>query len=191
MADETPEAPKKPAKKAAAPKTAKPAAEKAPPKPRAAKAKPAADPVKAKVDKLADEALDAGTRITESATGKKVVDTAEQVFDKAEELVGKALDSETGKKVTAVAADLHKKALGTEAGKKVADTAGDLADKALATEAGQTAKKAWNTPLGRNVGVGTAAGAAVGLLIINPFVGALIGGGIGYLATLAKKSKKN
>ncbi len=113
------------------------------------------------------------------------------MFDKAGELANKALESEAGQKVTAVAQDLHKKALETEAGRKVADTASDLADKALASEYGQQAKKAWNTPLGRNVGVGAAAGAALGVLILNPFIGAALGGGIGYLATLAKKSKKN
>ena len=138
-----------------------------------------------------DDALEAGSKITESETGRKVVDTAEQVFDKAGELVGKALDSDAGKKVAATAADLQKKALETEAGKKVADAAGDLADKAMASEYGQQAKKVWQTPLGRNVGVGTAAGAALGLVILKPLIGAVVGGGIGYLATLAKKSKKN
>ena len=98
---------------------------------------------------------------------------------------------EGGQITDAAAKDLQKKALETETGKKVAETASDLADKAFATEAGQTAKKAWNTPLGRNVGVGAAAGAALGVLILNPFIGAALGGGLGYLATLAKKSKKN
>ena len=67
----------------------------------------------------------------------------------------------------------------------------DLADKAMDSEYGQQAKKVWQTPLGRNVGVGTAAGAALGLVILKPLIGAVVGGGIGYLATLAKKSKKN
>jgi len=179
------ETPKPKAKAPPKPKAvAKPAAKpKAAPKPKASaapKMEAEAPPAPGKVEKLAEEALDAGRPLTESETGRKVVETAEQVFDKAEELVGKARDSDAGKKVAAVASDLQKKALET-----------DLADKALASEAGQTAKKAWNTPLGRNVGVGAAAGAALGLLILNPFVGAALGGGLGYLASLAKKNKKN
>lgn len=164
--------------------------EEAPKKPRKA-AKPKAAPAPDKVEKLADEALEAGAKITESETGRKVVDVAEDVFDKAEELAKKAIGSETGQKVTAAAQDLHKKALGTETGRKVADAAEDLADKAMASEAGATAKKIWNTPLGRNVGTGAAAGAALGLFVLNPFVGAALGGGLGYLRTLAKKSKSN
>lgn len=164
--------------------------EEAPKKPRKT-AKPKAAPAPDKVEKLADEALAAGAKITESETGRKVVGVAEDVFDKAEELANKALASETGQKVTAAAKDLQKKALGTEAGRKVADTAEDLADKAMASEAGVTAKKIWNTPLGRNVGVGAAAGAALGLVILNPFFGAALGGGLGYLRTLAKKPKGN
>jgi xanthine/CO dehydrogenase XdhC/CoxF family maturation factor len=37
----------------------------------------------------AQEALEAGAKITQSETGRKVVDTAEQVFDKAEEMAAR------------------------------------------------------------------------------------------------------
>ena len=75
----------------------------------------------------------------------------------------------------------------------MADAAGDLADKALASEYGKTAQKAWGTALGRNVGIGAAAGAGLGFVlpIVGPLIGAAVGGGLGYLATLAKSSKKS
>ena len=113
-----------------------------------------------------------------------MIETAETVFDKAEEMVGKALESETGRKVAAAAEDLAGKAMNTDIGRKAAETAADLGK----SEAGTTTKALWNTPLGRNIGVGAAAGAALGMVILNPFIGAAIGGGLGYLRTLAKKN---
>lgn len=152
---------------------------------------PKAEPAPDKVTRLTDEALDAGSRITQSQTGRKVADAADDVFEKAEELTRKALDSEVGQKVTAAAQDLHKKALETTAGRKIADTAEDLSAQAMNSDAGVTARKIWNTPLGRNVGTGAAAGAAIGVVlpIVGPLIGAVLGGGLGYLRTLAKKSK--
>jgi len=79
----------------------------------------------------------------------------------------------------------------TDAGRKLAGAADGLGQQAAGSGAGQTAKKIWNTPLGRNVGVGAAAGAVIGSIIpiVGTVFGALAGGGIGYLRTLAKKSK--
>ena len=144
-------------------------------------------PLKDKVEKLADDAVAAGSRITDNETGAKAAEFADDVFEKAEELGKKALDSETGRKVTAKASELGKKALDSEVGQKVAAAAEDLG----ASEAGQTAKKIWNTPLGRNVGAGAAAGAAAGLIVpfFGPLFGAALGGGLGYLRTLAKAKK--
>lgn len=109
-----------------------------------------ADPLTRKVERLADEAVEAGRRLTETEAGRKVAEAADTAFTKAEELGRKALDS----------------------------------------EAGETAKRLWNTPLGRNVGIGAAAGAAVGVVIpiVGPFLGAVVGGGLGYLRTVTKKS---
>jgi hypothetical protein len=109
-----------------------------------------AGPAGDKVQRLADEAVEAGRKLMETETGRKVAEAADTAFEKAEELGRKALDS----------------------------------------EAGETAKKIWNTPLGRNVGTGAAAGAAIGLFIpfVGPIVGAVAGGGLGYLRTIAKKS---
>lgn len=144
-------------------------------------------PLKDKVEKLADDAVAAGSRITDNAAGAKVADFADDVFEKAEELGKKALDSETGRKVTAKASELSKKAMDTDVGHKVAAAADDLGS----SEAGQTAKKIWNTPVGRNVGAGAAAGAAAGLIVpfFGPLFGAVVGGGLGYLRTLAKAKK--
>jgi hypothetical protein len=109
-----------------------------------------AEPLPGKVERLADEAVEAGRKLTETETGRKVAEAADTAFTKAEELGRKALSS----------------------------------------EAGETARRFWNTPLGRNVGVGAAAGAAVGLVIpiVGPFLGAVAGSGLGYLRTITKKS---
>lgn len=143
-----------------------------------------------KFDRLADDAVAAGQRLTDSAAGRKAVEIADTVFDKAEELGRKALESETGRKVADKAHDLHHKALDTDIGRKVADRFADKAHDLGDSEAGQTAQKIWKTPLGRNVGTGAAAGAAAGLIVpfFGPLFGAVIGGGLGYLRTLAKKS---
>ena len=145
-----------------------------------------------KVEKLADEALEAGRKLAESETGRKVVGAAETVFDKAEDLAKQALDSDLARTVGAKAGELADKVLDTDAGRKAADRARNLGHQALDSDAGTTAKKIWETPLGRNVGTGAAAGAVLGLVIpfVGPLLGAAAGGGLGYLRTLAKKNKQ-
>jgi hypothetical protein len=102
-----------------------------------------------RVERLAEDALAAGRRITETETGRKVVDAADTAFEKAGEFGRRAVDSPVG----------------------------------------ETARKLWNTPLGRNVGTGAAVGAAVGIFIpfVGPLIGAAAGGGLGYLRTLSRK----
>lgn len=141
---------------------------------------PKAGKPKEKVEKLADEAVEAGNPILESEIGRKAVDVADTVFDKAGQLADKALGTEIGRKVAHTADEWTAKAVESETGRK-----------ALGSEAGQTARKVWNTPVGRNVGTGAAVGAGIGLIIPfgGPLIGAVIGGGLGYLRTLAKKSK--
>lgn len=143
-------------------------------------------PAPDKVETLASDALEAGRPIAESETGRKAIDAADKVFDKAGELTQKALDSEVGRKVSETASGLQRAALDTGAGRK----AEELGRQAMASEAGETAKKIWNTPLGRNVGVGAAAGAAIGIVIpfVGPIIGAVAGGGLGYLRSLSKKT---
>ena len=152
---------------------------------------PRPEPAADKVEKMADEALEAGRDFSETEAGRKVVDAADTLFEKGEALARKAKDSDIGRKVSATAEELADKAMETEVGKKVAATADDLGKQAMASEAGQTAKKVWNTPLGRNVGTGAAAGAAIGLVVpfFGPIIGATIGGGLGYLRSLSKKPK--
>ncbi len=110
---------------------------------------PSSEPTPDRVERLAEDALAAGRRITESETGRRMVDAADTAFEKAGALSRKAADSQLG----------------------------------------DTARKLWNTPLGRNVGTGAAVGAAVGVFVpfVGPIIGAVAGGGLGYLRTLAKK----
>lgn len=184
MTEETPKPAAKP-KATAKPKAA--ATPKAAAKPKAApNPKPSAKPAPTKAEKLAAEALDAGKPILQSETGRKAAAFSDTAFTKGEELVGKALDSDLGKKASATAQEYSAKALDTDLGKK----ASEYGKQAMDSEAGRTAKKLWETPLGRNVGTGVAAGAAAGLVLPIPggaFLGAVIGGGLGYLRTLAKK----
>ncbi len=133
-----------------------------------------------KVEKLADEAVEAGKPILDSEAGRAAVNVADSVFDKAGALTDKALDTEWGRKVSDTVDQWTAKAVDSEAGKK-----------ALGSEAGQTVRKVWNTPIGRNVGTGVAVGAGIGLILpfAGPLIGAVIGGGLGYLRTLSKKPK--
>lgn len=131
-----------------------------------------------KVEKLADDAVNAGAPILESETGRKVVDAADSVFDAAGDLADKAMATDIGRKVAGTMDQVAAKAIDSEMGRK-----------ALDSEAGQTARKIWGTSIGRNVGTGAAAGAALGLVIpiVGPISGAVVGGGLGYLRTLSKK----
>ncbi len=123
-----------------------------------------------KVDKLADEAIEAGKRFLETDTGKKVAEATDTAFAKAEDLLRQAKDS-----------DLGKKALDSEFGKQAAD---------FVAEANEQAKTAIPNTLGRNVAIGAAAGAvlALPLPIVGPIFGAIVGGSLGFLRTLTKKS---
>ncbi|MFN7175454.1 MAG: hypothetical protein ACK4MX_01045 [Thermaurantiacus sp.] len=65
--------------------------------------KPAGDPEPepseapaGKVERLAEEAVAAGRKLTETETGRKVAEAADVAFGKAEELGRKARDSEVG-----------------------------------------------------------------------------------------------
>jgi hypothetical protein len=140
-------------------------------KPKASRKRaPKADDIAAKAEQLANEALEAGKKFIETDTGKKVAEATDQAFATAEEM---------GKKV--METDLAKKALGSDIGKQAVD---------MVKSANEQSKTAIPNPLGRNVAIGAAAGAvlALPLPIIGPFMGAVIGGGLGYLRTITKKS---
>jgi hypothetical protein len=124
----------------------------------------------AKVDKLANEALEAGKKFVETDTGKKVAEATDTAFATAEEMAKKV-----------AASDLGKKALESDLGKQASQFAHD---------ANEAAKAKIPNPLARNVAIGAAAGAviAIPLPIIGPMIGAIIGGGLGYLRTVTKKS---
>jgi|APFEC2959095136_1045048.scaffolds.fasta_scaffold00619_17 hypothetical protein len=128
------------------------------------------DDLGAKVDKLANEALEAGKKFAETDTGRKVADVTDNAFATAEEMRRKVVESELGRK-----------ALESDLGKQALDLAG---------QANEKAKESIPNPLARNVAVGAAAGAVIALPlpIIGPFIGALIGGSIGYIRTVTKKS---
>ncbi|WP_310498351.1 hypothetical protein [Sandarakinorhabdus sp.] len=112
-----------------------------------------------KYEKLADEAVQKGRELLETDTGRKVAEVAETGFAKAEELMGKAMSS--------------------DAGKQVADAAKQAQD---------TGKQILSTELGKNIAIGAGAGAVAGLVLpfFGTVVGAVIGGGLGYLRTITK-----
>ncbi len=124
----------------------------------------------AKVDKLAEDARAAGNKFVETDAGRKVADAANTALDKAEEFGRKALDS-----------DMAKKALDTEFGRQASGFAQEVTDKT---------RSAIPNDLARSVAVGAAAGAVVAIPIpfIGSILGALIGGGLGYLRAVTKKS---
>ena len=128
------------------------------------------DDFAAKAEKMADEAVDAGRKFVETDTGRKVANLTDTAFDKADELRRMAMES-----------DLGRKALDSDIGKQAAGLAQQASDKTKATI---------TNVLARNVAVGAAAGAVVALPLpfIGPVLGALIGGGLGYLRTITKKS---
>jgi hypothetical protein len=148
-----------------------------------------AAPIEEKVEKLADEAVEAGKKLLETDTGKTVAEAADKAFDAVEDAGRKFLESDTGKAV----ADAAEKALDTaeELTRDMRAKAAEVAKKAVGPEtseqATRTAKAVWETPVGRNVAIGAGAGAALGIFILNPFLGAVIGGGLGYLRTLTRK----
>lgn len=129
-------------------------------KPRATKAaaSPTDQPLADRVEELAEEAVARGRKLLETETGQKVAEAADKAFDAAE-------------KALAQAEEAGRRALESEKGR----------------EATATAKRLLGTPLGRNVAIGAGAGAALGLFILNPLLGAVIGGGLGYLRTLTRK----
>jgi hypothetical protein len=127
------------------------------------------DDVPSKADKLADEALQAGRKFLETDTGKKVGEMTDTAFEKAGELRKKAVESEFGRQ-----------ALESDLGRQAVD---------FAKSANEQAKQAIPNQLGRNVAIGAAAGAvmAIPLPFIGPILGAIVGGGLGYLRTITKK----
>jgi hypothetical protein len=140
-------------------------------KPKASRKKaPKADDLAAKAEQLANEALEAGKKFVETDTGKKVAEATDQAFATAEEMGRKVMET-----------DLAKKAMGSELGKQAVE---------MAKTANEQTKSAIPNPLGRNVAIGAAAGAVVALPLpfIGPVLGAIIGGGLGYLRTVTKKS---
>ncbi|WP_194744636.1 hypothetical protein [Thermaurantiacus tibetensis] len=168
----TEEAPKprvrrKPAAAAAPDAPAKP---KTPRKPRAPKADAKAPtdgatagaaspaPLAERVEQLAEEAVEKGRKLLETETGQKVAEVADKAFETAEQALERAQAA-------------GRRALESEKGREVTGTA----------------RAVLKTPLGRNVAIGAGVGAAAGLLILNPLLGALIGGGLGYLRTLTRK----
>jgi hypothetical protein len=141
-------------------------------KPKASRKKAAtADDIAAKAEALANEAMEAGKKFVETDTGKKVAEATDQAFAAAEEMGRKVMET-----------DIAKRALGSDIGKQAVD---------MVKQADEQTKAAIPNPLGRNLAVGAAAGAALTFL---PFVGvplllgAALGGGIGYLRTITKKS---
>ena len=140
-------------------------------KPKASRKKaPKVDDLAAKAEALANEALEAGKKFVETDTGKKVAEATDQAFATAEEMGRKVMET-----------DIAKKALGSDIGKQAVE---------IAKSANEQTKSAIPNTLGRNVAIGAAAGVALSwpLPIIGPVVGALIGGGLGYLRTVTKKS---
>ncbi len=128
------------------------------------------DDVPSKAEKMAEEAMEAGRKFLETDTGKKVGEMTDTAFEKAEELRRKAVDSELGRQ-----------ALESELGRQAID---------FAKSANEQAKQAIPNTLGRNVAIGAAAGAvlAIPLPFIGSLLGAIVGGGLGYLRTITKKS---
>ena len=124
----------------------------------------------AKVDKIAEDALEAGNKFVATDTGKKVADVTETAFQSAEEMRAKAMETE-----------FARKALDSDAGKQAVD---------IVRQADDWTKSAIPNPLARNVAIGAAAGAVVAIPIpfIGSIIGAIIGGGLGYLRTVTKKS---
>jgi hypothetical protein len=109
-----------------------------------------------------------------------IADKAQKLADDAVEAGRKFAESETGRKVVEATDTAFAKA--EELGRKAMDSD-------LGRDASETAKRIWNTPVGRNVGIGAAAGAGLGLVIpfVGPIIGAVVGGGLGYLRTLSRK----
>lgn len=127
------------------------------------------DDLAAKAEAMSNEALEAGKKFVETDTGKKVAEATDQAFAAAEEMGRKVMET-----------DIAKKAMGSDIGKQAAE---------FAKTASEQTKTAIPNTLGRNVAIGAAAGAVIALPlpIIGPLLGAVIGGGLGYLRTITKK----
>jgi len=123
-----------------------------------------------KVDDLAADALEAGKKFVATDTGRKVADATDTAFAKAEELARQAAESEYGRK-----------ALDSDVGRQATD---------LVKQADSWTKSNIPNTLARNVAIGAAAGAvlAIPIPIIGSIAGALIGGTLGFLRTVNKKS---
>lgn len=127
------------------------------------------DDLSARAEKLAADALEAGKKFIETDTGKKVAEATESAFQTAGEMGQKIADSEFGKK-----------ALESDFGKQAVE---------FAKQASAQTKANIPNVLGRNVAVGAAAGAALGTFVpfLGTLIGAVLGGGAGYLRTITKK----
>ncbi|MFZ4381269.1 MAG: hypothetical protein ACOYO0_04790 [Sandarakinorhabdus sp.] len=123
-----------------------------------------------KVDDLAEGAMEAGKKFVATDTGRKVADATDTAFAKAEALARQAAESEYGRK-----------ALDSDVGRQATD---------LVKQADSWTKSNIPNTLARNVAIGAAAGVVVSLPvpIIGWFTGALIGGALGFLRTVNKKS---
>lgn len=141
-------------------------------KPKASRKKAAtADDLAAKAEALANEALEAGKKFVETDTGKKVAEATDQAFAAAEDMGRKVMET-----------DFAKKALNSDLGKQAVD---------LVKQADEQTKASIPNPLGRNLAIGAAAGAALTMLpfvAVPTLLGAVLGGGLGYLRTITKKS---
>jgi hypothetical protein len=123
-----------------------------------------------KVDDLAADAMEAGKKFVATDTGRKVADATDTAFAKAEALARQAAESEYGRK-----------ALDSDVGRQATD---------LVKQADSWTKSNIPNTLARNVAIGAAAGAvlAIPIPIIGSIAGALIGGTLGFLRTVNKKS---
>lgn len=131
---------------------------------------PKPDDFTAKAEKLGQDAVEAGKKFLETDTGKKVAEATDSAFQSAEDLARQLRDSELGQK-----------ALGSDLGQQATR---------VFEQASEKAKTSIPNELGRNIAVGAAAGAVLALPIpfIGSLLGAVIGGGLGYLRTITKKS---
>ncbi len=127
------------------------------------------DDMSAKAEKLANDALEAGKKFVATDAGKKVAEMTDNAFQTAEDMTQKLRDSEFGKK-----------AMDSESGRQATE---------FAQKSWEKTKTSIPNELARNVAVGAAAGAVVAIPIpfIGSILGAIIGGGLGYLRTITKK----
>ena len=123
----------------------------------------------AKVDRLSQDARAAGERFVATDTGRQVADATDKAFAEAERIRQQALGNETVRH--ALDSDLGRRATG------------------VYEDAAASVRTTIPNELARNVAIGAAAGAVVAVPIpfIGSILGAVIGGGLGYLRTVTKK----